>query len=109
MKKQRCSAALLLALTITVPVAGTMLIGCGGGRAMTRSANTVPDDAYITTRVKTALLNDEVITGKIDVDTVGGVVTLTGSVKSAVERDKAVALARKITGVSDVKSAIQIE
>jgi len=109
MTTHRRSAALLFALTITVPVSGTLIAGCGGGRAMTNSARVTPDDAYITTRVKTALLNDPEISSRIDVETSGGVVTLSGAVKTAVERDKALAVARKVTGVSDVKSTLQVQ
>ena len=46
---------------------------------------------------------------KIDVDTFKGVVTLSGAVKSKDEEAKAVALARSITGVTDVKSTLQIQ
>ena len=46
---------------------------------------------------------------RIDVDTFKGVVTLSGAVRSAAERDKAMAIARKINGVVDVKSTLQIE
>ena len=61
------------------------------------------------TRVKTSLLNDPDVGGlRIDVDTFKGVVTLSGAVKTAAERDKAIALARKINGVTDVKSTLQI-
>ena len=68
------------------------------------------DDATITTRVKTSLLNDpDVAALRIDVDTFKGVVTLSGAVKTAAERDKAIALARKIGGVTDVKSTLQIQ
>src|SRR3954466_13676097 len=100
------SAVLLLAVTLAMPAA-SMLTGCA--RAMTNSARTVPDDAYITTRVKTALLNDPEISSRIDVETSGGVVTLSGAVKTAAERDKALAVARKVTGVADVKSTLQVQ
>jgi osmotically-inducible protein OsmY len=58
--------------------------------------------------VKTALLNDPDIKSKIDVETFNGVVTLSGAVNTAVERDKAMAIARKANGVSDVKSTLQV-
>ena len=109
MKTDTRSAALLFALTLAVPAGGSLVAGCGGGRAMTNSARVAPDDAYITTRVKTALLNDPEISSRIDVETSGGVVTLSGAVKTAVERDKALAVARKVTGVSDVKSTLQVQ
>jgi hyperosmotically inducible periplasmic protein len=102
-------AVLLLALAVSLPLASLVVIGCGGGgRAITKAVKTNPDDATITTRVKTALLNDPEIKSKIDVETFNGVVTLSGAVKTAVERDKAVAIARKANGVSDVKSTLQV-
>jgi hyperosmotically inducible protein len=56
-------------------------------------------------------LNDATITAqsKIDVETSNGVVTLSGSVKNADERDRAMAVARKVTGVTDVKSNLQVQ
>jgi osmotically-inducible protein OsmY len=69
----------------------------------------IDDDLTITTRVKTALLNDRAIGGaRIDVETFKGVVTLSGTVKTAAERDQAVAISRKVPGVKDVQSALKI-
>ncbi|MEO7273402.1 MAG: BON domain-containing protein [Vicinamibacterales bacterium] len=107
MRTDTRSTVLLLTLTLATPVAGTLLTGCA--KPMTNAARVVPDDAYITTRVKTALLNDPEISSRIDVETAGGVVTLSGAVKTAVERDKALAVARRVTGVSDVKSTLQVQ
>lgn len=68
------------------------------------------DDTTITTRVKTAMLNDESVGGlRIDVDTFKGVVTLSGRVKSADERQRAITLARGVSGVTEVKDALQLE
>ena len=68
------------------------------------------DDTTITTRVKTAMLNDPAVGGlRIDVDTFKSVVTLSGRVKSQSEREQAVALARGIGGVTEVKDALQVE
>jgi len=67
------------------------------------------DDATITARVKTSLLNDPQVGGmKIDVDTTQGVVTMSGIVKSQAEADRAVQLARQANGVKDVKSTLQV-
>ena|SRR5437867_583922 len=67
------------------------------------------DDATITARVKTALLNDAQVGGmKIDVDTTQGVVTMSGTVKSKAEESRAVQLARQTPGVKDVKSTLLI-
>ena len=91
---------ILLAIALIAPL---LLVACG------KTVGETIDDATITTRVKTAILNDPEIGGlRIDVDTFKGVVTLSGAVKSAAERDKAMATARKIGGVTDVKSTLQI-
>jgi hyperosmotically inducible protein len=67
------------------------------------------DDATITARVKTALLNDPQVGGlKIDVDTTNGVVTMSGVVKSKAEELRAIELARQTPGVKDVRSTLQV-
>lgn len=96
----RYAAVILLAITLLAPFLAT---GCG------KTVGETIDDATVTTRVKTALLNDPDVGGlRIDVDTFKGVVTLSGAVKSPAERDKAIAVARRIGGVKDVKSTLQI-
>ena len=58
--------------------------------------------------MKTALLNDTQINAtKIEVATTGGVVTLTGTVRSQGEADRAVQLTRSTAGVKDVKSELK--
>jgi hyperosmotically inducible protein len=91
----------LLALTLASPL---VLGGCG------KTVGDTIDDATITTRVKTSLLNDPVVGGlRIDVDTFKGIVTLSGRVKTKEEEMKAMELARKIGGVTDVKSTLSIQ
>lgn len=66
-------------------------------------------DASITARVKTLLAADELVKARnINVDTHRGVVTLHGSVRSRGEADRAVALARTVGGVIDVKSNLTV-
>ena len=100
-KKHRSGTVLALLLTLVLPL---LVTACG------KSVGETIDDATITTRVKTALLNDPVVGGlRIDVDTFKGVVTLSGRVKSKDEEAKAMTLARQVGGVSDVKSTLQIQ
>lgn len=92
--------SLLLVAVLIAPLAGA---ACG------KTMGETIDDTTITTRVKTAMLNDPAVGGlRIDVDTFKGVVTLSGRVKSQAEKDQAIALARKIDGVADVKDALQV-
>jgi hyperosmotically inducible protein len=102
MKTRRVLMSVLLTGSMLAPVTlGTAACGKTVGETI--------DDATITTRVKTALLNDPDVGGmRIDVDTTVGMVTLSGVVKSQAEADKAVAIARRISGVKDVKSTLQV-
>jgi osmotically-inducible protein OsmY len=101
MKTQKTIPVVLLLVTLLAPL---LLTACG------KSVGETIDDATITTRVKTSLLNDPDVGGlRIDVDTFKGVVTLSGRVKTKDEEAKALALARKIGGVADVKSTLQIQ
>jgi hyperosmotically inducible protein len=101
MTKRLVRAACLIAALSGPATVG--MAACG------KSVGNTIDDATITGRVKTAMLNDAEVAGlKIDVDTFKGVVTLSGAVKSRAEADKAVAIARRTPGVSDVKSTLQI-
>ncbi len=68
-----------------------------------------PEDAWITTKVKMALLTDDTVDGLgIDVDTFSGRVTLHGKVDSAVEKAEAETLARQVTGVVDVRNLLAV-
>jgi osmotically-inducible protein OsmY len=98
---------LLLVVVLFAPFAS---VACGAGAASPRrNAAAPPDDLTITTRVKTALINEPAISATIDVETFQGVVTLSGRVKSKEEETKALAVARTIRGVADVKSKLQIQ
>jgi osmotically-inducible protein OsmY len=91
----------LLVLALVAPL---LLAACG------KTVGETIDDATITTRVKTSLLNDPDVGGlRIDVDTFKGVVTLSGRVKTKEEEATAISLARKIGGVTDVKSTLLIQ
>jgi len=67
------------------------------------------EDAQTAVRVRTALLNDPALGVRaIDVRVNLGVVTLTGTVQSQDEIDRAVALARAVDGVRDVMADLRI-
>jgi osmotically-inducible protein OsmY len=61
------------------------------------------DDAAITAKIKAKMtLDDSVRARSVDVSTTGPTVTLTGTVRSAAEHDRTVALARETDGVTRV-------
>ena len=67
------------------------------------------DDPSISTRVKIALLNDSQVGPlRIDAKTASGVVTLTGTARTPADVDRALTVARRVTGVRDVKSELKV-
>jgi hyperosmotically inducible protein len=71
-------------------------------------ADSMPD-AWVTTKVKTALLaSDGVSVAKVHVDTIDGLVTLYGSVPTAAEKAKAETVARSVEGMRDVRNLLQV-
>lgn len=102
---RKVQAIILVLVTLLLPLAG---VSCATHR-VSPAAEAAYDDATISTRVKTALLNDPQIGAlRIDVNTVQGVVTLSGSARNPGEAQKAVQLARGIAGVKDVKSELKV-
>jgi hyperosmotically inducible protein len=68
------------------------------------------DDLTITTDVKIALLNDAQVGGlRLEVKTLQGMVTLSGTVKSDADAQQAMAVARKVHGVRGVTSELKIQ
>ena len=99
MKRLNFGTRWLLAIALLLPLTAA----CG------KTVGETIDDTTITTRVKTAMLNDPAVGGlSINVDTFKGVVTLSGRVKNQDERNQAIALARRTTGVVEVKDALQV-
>ena len=75
----------------------------------TAKAGVMLEDAAITTRVKAAILNEPGIKSMdIHVDTVGGVVTLTGKVDSQANSDKAKQVATMVSEVKQVNNQLEI-
>ena len=66
-------------------------------------------DAALTAKIKSKMaLDDSVKAADIDVDTSGGVVTLTGKVSSDAARQRAMQLARETDGVTSVVDRLAV-
>lgn len=89
-------------------VMGLVLAGCAGG-PNERSTGERIDDAAVLTKVKTALINDPVISGmQIDVDVHKGTVILNGAVDSESVKKKAEDTVRGVGGVRAVDNKLVI-
>jgi hyperosmotically inducible periplasmic protein len=95
-------------LLLLMCLVSAALPACGGGASIRTMNPGAMDDATITARVKTALLNDQQISAtKIDVTTTNGVVTISGTVRNRADEQRAIELARQTPGVKEVKSTLQ--
>ena len=85
-----------------------ILVGCAGAGTKTGVA---VDDAAITTKVKSQMATDkEVSATSVSVNTDnGGVVTLTGIVKSEAEKRRAGEIARSVNGVKSVNNQLVVK
>ena len=95
-------------------LAGAALVAFAGAGAGCASRGQQPigeyvDDAATTTRVKTRLIEDDIIRAfQIRVDTLAGVVRLTGAVRTQAQSQRAEELTRAAYGVKDVRNEIVI-
>ena len=86
--------------------------GANVGESLANSANRAKQAiaaGTLTSRIKSKMaLDDTVDATAINVDTVGSVVTLSGTVRSEAERTKAVLLARETVGVTSVTDQLRV-
>lgn len=94
-------------------IASIMLIAILSGCAATetrRSAGETVDDATITTKVKTELIQDQALNAfDIDVDTYRGVVQLNGFVDTEESSRRAADIAEDIPGVVSVDNNLKVK
>jgi hyperosmotically inducible periplasmic protein len=97
----------MLATTVTV----LALLGTTGC-AVTRGQETVGayvDDAAITTSVKARFVENKAVdASSISVETLKGVVMLSGFAKNSTEKTTAESIAMKVNGVTSVKNEITV-
>jgi len=90
-----------------------------GAQAVSKAASTAADvatkvqetvaESAITTKIKSKMVLDDLVKARtIGVSTTGSVVTLTGTVASSAERERAVRLAKETNGVTEVVDKLQI-
>jgi hyperosmotically inducible protein len=94
-------------------VAATVLIvimaACAASRSAPRTV-AAPDDQTLKTRVQTSLMNATgVHPNEVTTEVAQGVATLSGTVHSQAEADAAVAAARRVDGLKDVRSNLKIQ
>ncbi|MDO8705255.1 MAG: BON domain-containing protein [Sulfuricaulis sp.] len=85
------------------------LAGCAGTQTQPSTGEYI-DDASITTKVKSEMIADKGVTAHhISVETIKGVVYLTGSADTSQESNKAATIARGVAGVKSVNNDIHVK
>jgi len=109
---KRTITTFALAILATAPLSGCGIGSAPAGYAgqQQRSVGDTVDDQLIVTNIKSQFLADPEVKGlQINVDSFKGVVTLEGFVKTANEAERAVYLARRVSGVRDVQSRLMLK
>lgn len=103
----RKTQQLLFAGVLALACSGAAITAQAAGQAMQGHESEQPGtDTWITTKVKAELLTTKDVSGlEIKVETVNGVVALTGTVASQAEVDSAIAAAKSVEGVTRVDSS----
>lgn len=97
-----------LSMTSTA-IAALLLAGCAATRTQ-EGAGEYLDDTVITAKVKSAILGDPALkAAEINVETFKGRVQLSGFISSRPQMDTAVAVARKVKGVTGVTNDMQLK
>ncbi len=93
----------------TAALAVALLGGCAGNPQQ-ESTGEYLDDTTLTTKVKTALLQDPEVSGlATNVETFKGTVQLSGFANNPQERERAEAVASEIIGVEAVQNDIALK
>ncbi len=96
-----------LALAAFIGLGSPILLSACANTSTTQGPGAYVDDATITTKVKSDFVLDKTVDAtNIKVDTYKGTVQLSGFAKSQAEINKAVQIARNVTGVQSVKNDI---
>ncbi len=108
----------LLALCAAVAALMLVVAGCnrqepvppGASAAPKTSVGTEIDDTVVTTKVKSALVNDQHMKGlTIMVETRKGTVQLSGFADTQEQMDRAVTVAKSVEGVASVENALKLK
>ncbi len=96
-------SALFLAITLA------SVVGCASSSKQEGTGEYI-DDSAITTKVKAAIFNEATLkSAEINVETFKGVVQLSGFVSSQAAENKAVEVARDVSGVKSVKNDMRLK
>lgn len=106
---KKLNSAITLTALLAALSGGVLLSGCAASQTK-ESTGEVIDDAWITTKVKAAFVEDPAVSALgIKVETFKGVVQLSGFANNSTEVSRAAELARGVKGVKEVKNDVRLK
>lgn len=96
-------------LAVTAALCAMLAAGCAGSMSQKSTGEHV-DDAVVTTKVKTALVQAEQVDAiDVNVSTYKGVVQLSGFVDTESEAEQAELIAARVAGVKRVENKLELK
>lgn len=93
----------------TLGILAMLIVAVAAGVAATSAAQQPVKDGWITMKIHSMFVPEDALEGSnVDVDTVGGVVTLSGTVTSEAGRARAVAIAKSTDGAKRVVDKLRV-
>jgi len=109
MQLRNRNAVLMICAVLTLGLIPVTWLGCAS-TATRESTGEYVDDSTVTAKVKTALVNDPVVSAyAVNVKTYKGVVQLSGFVNTAEEKSRAEEDARGVHGAKSVTNSLIIK
>jgi len=110
MQNHQLFSRLLVAASMSLASVAAVSVHAADDATSASAPAAAVDDATITTRVKSALLEDKQVQSlKITVTTENGVVKMSGVVPSADVGNRALQLAARVPGVKDIKNELKLK
>jgi osmotically-inducible protein OsmY len=104
----KSSFSMVLMAVLALCIAFTT-VACSSTRTQESTGEYI-DDSVITAKVKAAIIKDDDLkSSEINVETFKGVVQLSGFVSSQSHINKAVSIARDVSGVTSVKNDMRVK
>lgn len=98
------------AMFLLASIICTLTLAACGTSPHSRSAGTTVDDAWITSKIKSSLLSDNLVSGTdISVETFQGKVLLSGFVDAENQIERAEEIAKRTEGVQQVVNKMEVK
>ncbi len=109
MRKTNTTLSIRAVFIIVGMISAFALTACGSS-PHSRTTSVVVDDAWITSKVKSSLISDNLVSGTdVSVETYQGTVMLSGFVDAKSQMDRAVEIAKSVEGVKKVENKLELK